>query len=101
MATPLIPTMISCCPGQRSTSRPPGLDLDWYQPLHENGNILSYPAPSNNTFTPPDLGTYGIPCPKWTPLIVLMASRPGNGRDDTGIGGVHQQYQRHDRPRLQ
>jgi hypothetical protein len=40
-----------------------GLDFDWYQPTYENGNILSYPQPSNNTFTPPDLGSYKIPCP--------------------------------------
>lgn len=33
-----------------------GLDLDWYQPLHENGNILSYPLANNDTFTPSDLG---------------------------------------------
>lgn len=40
-----------------------GLDLDWYQPLHENGNILSYPAPTAGTFNPTDLGTFKIPCP--------------------------------------
>jgi hypothetical protein len=40
-----------------------GLDLDWYHPLHENGNILSYPAPSDGTFNPTDLGTFDIPCP--------------------------------------
>ena len=47
-----------------------GLDFDWYQPLHENGNILSYPSASSNdpssppAFSPPDLGTYEIPCPQ-------------------------------------
>jgi hypothetical protein len=48
-----------------------GLDFDWYQPLHENGNILSYPSlmgdPSSpQSFSPPDLGTYAIeiPCPQ-------------------------------------
>jgi hypothetical protein len=40
-----------------------GLNFDWYQPLHENGNILSYPAPSDTTFAA-DVGTYDIPCPK-------------------------------------
>jgi hypothetical protein len=40
-----------------------GLDLDWYQPAHENGNILSYPAPTAGTFNPTDLGTFDIPCP--------------------------------------
>lgn len=24
---------------------------------------MSYPAPSSSTFNPPDIGTYGIPCP--------------------------------------
>ncbi len=36
-----------------------GRGFDWYQPIHENGNILTYPqrfnAGSNN---PPDLGSY-------------------------------------------
>src|SRR5215475_13024701 len=41
-----------------------GVDLDWYQPPHENGNILSYPAPTANTYTPTDLGTFDIPCPQ-------------------------------------
>jgi hypothetical protein len=40
-----------------------GLDLDWYEPLHENGNILSYPAPIAGAFKPTDLGTFKIPCP--------------------------------------
>jgi hypothetical protein len=42
-----------------------GLGLDGYQPLHENGNILSYPSvfgASNNL--PDDLGSFTIPCPK-------------------------------------
>jgi hypothetical protein len=43
-----------------------GSDLYWYQPIHENGNILSYPAPTANTFTPPDVGTYEVPCPSPT-----------------------------------
>jgi hypothetical protein len=44
-----------------------GLNYDWYQPLHENGNILSYPRPSNQTFTPPDLGPHQVPCPASPP----------------------------------
>ena len=40
-----------------------GLDFDWYQPLYENGNILSYPLPSTGAFTPSDLGAYKVPCP--------------------------------------
>ncbi len=50
-------------PGPSRNVKAGGLDLDWYQPFHENGNILSYPPPDNDTFNPPDLGTYEIPCP--------------------------------------
>jgi hypothetical protein len=50
-------------PGPSLDLKAGGLDLDWYQPYHENGNILSYPQPNANTFNPPDLGTYEIPCP--------------------------------------
>jgi len=39
-----------------------GLNFDWYQPTHENGNILSYPQLDASTFNPPDLGSYTIPC---------------------------------------
>ncbi len=40
-----------------------GLNFDWYQPTHENGNILSYPEfVDGQTFTPSDLGSYTIPC---------------------------------------
>lgn len=37
-----------------------GLKYDWYQPTHENGNILTYPAPpiSGN---PSDMGSYISP----------------------------------------
>lgn len=49
-------------PGPTLDFKASGLDLDWYQPLYEN-HILSYPAPSSSTFNPPDIGTYGIPCP--------------------------------------
>jgi hypothetical protein len=50
-------------PGPSTEFKASGLDLDWYQPLQEPGNILSYPAPSNDTFSPADMGTYEIPCP--------------------------------------
>nr|NLI50280.1 hypothetical protein [Propionibacterium sp.] len=41
-----------------------GLDAAWYQPLHENGNILSYPnSAGDETVDPPDMGTFRIPCP--------------------------------------
>lgn len=36
--------------------------FDWYQPTHENGNVLSYARPTNNFFTPADLGSYRLPC---------------------------------------
>lgn len=36
-----------------------GLGVDWYQPYHENGNILSYPTYSG-AYVPPDLGTFGF-----------------------------------------
>ncbi len=42
-----------------------GLDYDWYQPIHENGNILSYPrrfkitgGDNPNIVTPPDMGAF-------------------------------------------
>jgi hypothetical protein len=50
-------------PGPSTEFKASGLDLDWYQPIHEPGNILSYPAPANDTFSPADIGTYEIPCP--------------------------------------
>lgn len=37
------------------------LNFDWYQPTHENGNILSYPALSADTVRPPDLGSFKLP----------------------------------------
>ncbi|MGH9845506.1 MAG: hypothetical protein ACREEM_42890, partial [Blastocatellia bacterium] len=36
--------------------------FDWYQPVHENGNALSYPRPTSGFFTPADLGSYRLPC---------------------------------------
>ncbi|MBA3441906.1 MAG: hypothetical protein H0T92_18765, partial [Pyrinomonadaceae bacterium] len=44
-----------------------GLDFDWYQPLYENGNILSYPQATSSSFTPSDVGAYKIPCPATPP----------------------------------
>ena len=38
-----------------------GLNFDWYQPAHENGNILSYPPVTSQTFTPSDLGPFTLP----------------------------------------
>ena len=34
---------------------------DWFQPIHENGNVLSYPVFHASSFTPPDLGTFTLP----------------------------------------
>jgi hypothetical protein len=60
-----------------------GLNFDGYQPTYENGNILSYPAPGDVTFTPEDLGSYEIPCPSQTdPLCTpctVSASDPACG----------------------
>ena len=42
-----------------------GIDAsDWYQPVHENGNILSYPAPvggANRSYKPADMGSISGP----------------------------------------
>jgi hypothetical protein len=37
-------------------------NFDWYQPIYENGNILSYPQPQAgaNPFVPPDVGSFDI-----------------------------------------
>lgn len=48
-------------PGPKLDVRGGGTSFDWYQPLHENGNILSYPALRNGVFTPPDLGAFTLP----------------------------------------
>lgn len=44
-----------------------GLNYDWYQPVHENGNILSYPRRFKTTggdnpsiVAPPDMGSFGV-----------------------------------------
>jgi hypothetical protein len=48
-------------PGPKTVVRGGGTSFDWYQPLHENGNILSYPVLRSNTFTPSDLGSFTLP----------------------------------------
>jgi len=53
-------------PGPSIKFQASGLDLDWYQPIQEPGNILSYPMPTNDNFSPPDIGTYETPCPAGT-----------------------------------
>jgi hypothetical protein len=47
-------------PGPSMQSNPGGKDAEWYQPIHEVGNILSYPARAN-VCTPSDLGPITIP----------------------------------------
>lgn len=48
-------------PGPKLDARGGGSSFDWYQPTHENGNILSYPTLANRTFTPADLGAFTLP----------------------------------------
>lgn len=48
-------------PGPRIEARGGGLTFDWYQPLHENGNILSYPQFTNLSSRPSDLGSFNLP----------------------------------------
>ena len=63
-----------------------GRSFDWYQPIQEPGNILSYPAPSDSTFNPPDLGTFQV-CPTGA-----TDCKPGDTNQMTGpmIGNVEQ-----------
>jgi hypothetical protein len=52
-------------PGLSVQSKPGGLDVDWYQPVHEVGNILSYPgrvgACGADDQSPADIGPISIP----------------------------------------
>lgn len=48
-------------PGTPVKAGMPTRDVDQYQPIHENGNVLSYPSVPGNSatnYTPPDLGTW-------------------------------------------
>jgi hypothetical protein len=47
-------------PGPSLLSNPGGRDVDYYQPQHEVGNILSYPS-RPEVCAPPDLGAITIP----------------------------------------
>jgi hypothetical protein len=38
-----------------------GKNFDWYQPQHENGNLLSYPPLAGGLVNIPDLGEYQLP----------------------------------------
>jgi hypothetical protein len=51
-------------PGRRIPFTGAGTDFAWYQPIHENGNILSYPAmlgPGADAYIPGDMGSYTLP----------------------------------------
>ncbi len=51
-------------PGPTTMFQGGGTTMDWYEPEHENGNILSYPqlsASDNGFFNPPDLGSFQLP----------------------------------------
>jgi hypothetical protein len=47
-------------PGGYRSANPGGRDTDWYQPVHEVGNILSYPD-SSQICNPVDIGPITIP----------------------------------------
>ena len=49
-------------PGPKLSFAGGGLNFDWYQPRHENGNLLSYPSRfGSNPLIPSDMGTYKLP----------------------------------------
>ena len=51
-------------PGPKVDFAGGGLNFDWYQPRHENGNILSYQeslGPPSNPMIPSDMGSYQLP----------------------------------------
>ncbi len=58
-----------------------GLDLDWYQPQHENGNLLSYPLADNGNFVPSDVGTIVVSGTVMSGTLVPASEIPccGNG----------------------
>jgi len=52
-------------PGQSITFDGGGMNFYWYQPIHENGNILSYPsrlgANGGSPYIPADIGSFTLP----------------------------------------
>lgn len=62
-AHPVYPYFDIVLPGPSSYLESSGsaLNFDWYQPTHENGNILSYPRHTAQTQTPADLGSFTVP----------------------------------------
>jgi hypothetical protein len=78
---------------------------DLYQPVHENNNILSYPAPTllptgQRGIDPPDMGSYRVPCLDLTgkdcdkdattgdPLTTMTVTGPLLDRDTWVWGGI-------------
>ncbi len=37
-------------------------EIDVYQPVHENNNILSYPSPTGGEYNPTDMGSFQVQC---------------------------------------
>jgi hypothetical protein len=51
-------------PGDKIEFAGAGSNYSWYQPVHENGNVLSYPSafgPAPNRLLPADMGSYILP----------------------------------------
>ena len=74
-------------PGPYYTDYVFGLNYEDYQPIQENGNILSYPKPNvGGTYTPSDMGFYCLPSadpncqnPKFGPLTTPASFQYGGG----------------------
>jgi hypothetical protein len=85
-------------PGPPSiVAKPGGLDVDWYQPIHEVGNILSYPQ-SDQVCNPSDLGSFTRPDPNnpghlitdATPLIACTQQFYDGNSSTTTLSLNHQ-----------
>lgn len=73
IAKPVVDIVI---PGPYINNFGPGKLIDGYQPVHQNGNILTYPAAesdaTNPGFDPPDIGPYyAYPPPPMDPNALL------------------------------
>lgn len=73
VAKPVVDIVI---PGPYINNFGPGKLIDGYQPVHQNGNILTYPAAesdaTNPGFDPPDIGPYyAYPPPPMDPNVPL------------------------------
>ncbi len=60
-----------------------GLDLDWYQPQHENGNLLSYPLADNGNFQPSDVGTIVVSGTVMSGTLIPASEIPCCGNSGT------------------